>query len=186
MKAAGPTAIPPRPVLARASDPPPPGALADSALIIEGEMADYVPGATGGGLLLGGRTAGGIALGVTLGIGSEALTIDGKEQSQTPWGYGAGLRARFFASTDNRLSLDFAVDARFVYGIPSGIKTSVTGAGSAEVTTTNGYVLGAGPMATYWLHPSLGIAYSPRLTLLRTSGVDRTSIANVVRVIVAF
>jgi hypothetical protein len=161
--------------------------LTQAAFVFEGELADYVPGAKGAGLLIGGRTAGGVTLGVTFGIGTRSLSLAGSERVKEVWGYGAAFRARVFGTDDHKVTLEVGADVRIARNVPSGIQNP---AAPSAVVTGSGFVVGGGPTVAYWVHPRLALGYSPRLTVLSTSdsngGLTRTSLMNVVRVMLAF
>jgi hypothetical protein len=160
--------------------------LDQAAVVIEGEVADYVPGVDGGGLLVAVRSSGGALFGLSIGAGTQSVRSEERVLTATAWGFGVTMRARAYSTADHRVSLDAGLDARLAYGIATGI----TQVWPMALEKSRGFVIGVGPSVTYWLHPMLGISYSPRLTYLQTSGSDsklsRTLLMNVVRAVVAF
>jgi hypothetical protein len=164
--------------------------LQQSALLLDAELGNYVPGATGAGILIGGRTAGGVTLGVTAGLGTQALSVGGNEQFETVWGLGAAARVRLFATEDNKVTLEVGADMRLARHVPNLGPPVQNSTAPPVVVTGNGFVLAGGPTVTYWVHPRLGIGYTPRLTFLSTSdpagGVSRVSLMNVLHVVLTF
>jgi hypothetical protein len=89
------------------------------------------------------------------------------------------------------VTLEVALDVRLARNVPNAGMSSPQGAAAAATLVTgNGFVLAGGPTLTYWIHPRVGVGYTPRLTFLSTSdtagGVSRVSLMNVVHVVLTF
>jgi hypothetical protein len=164
--------------------------LHQAALLLDAELGNYVPGATGAGILIGGRTAGGVTLGLSVGLGTQALSVGGNEQFETVWGLGAAARFRVFATEDDRVTLEVGAELRLARNVPNLGPPLQNTAAPPVIVTGNGFVIAGGPMVTYWVHPRLGIGYTPRLAFLSTSdpagGVSRVSLVNVLHVVLTF